>query len=108
MPGVPTSVALLAMGTASVLGTVATTAISSSAAASQAEAQRKQQAQESAKQAEMMKKLQGNAPTPGGAQAAAKKEMDRKRRMASLAGGKTLLTSEGTPTATGGKSLLGS
>lgn len=49
----------------------------------------------------------GAAPTPGDAKAKAKEEMDRRKRLAALSGGKTILTSAGTPAGTSGKTLLG-
>ena len=49
------------------------------------------------------------APTPGDANAAAKAEMERIRKMRALSGGQTLLTKEAPMLASGtGKTLLGS
>ena len=51
--------------------------------------------------------LQGSAaPVPGDEKEQARRTLEKKRRIRALAGGKTILTSEGPPT--GGKTLLGS
>ena len=49
-----------------------------------------------------------SAPTESDAKGKAAEEMARMRRMRAMAGGKTILTSEGMGEGTGGKTLLGS
>lgn len=48
------------------------------------------------------------APTDAASKKTAAEEIARLRRMRAMAGGKTLLTSEGMGSGTGGKTLLGS
>ena len=48
------------------------------------------------------------SPDPNDAKRKAKKKEDKRRRMIALAGGKTILSSEGSPTESETKTLLGS
>ena len=64
--------------------------------------------EEQKKLMEDLAKSKEPVPTGASAQETAHAEMQRKRRMAALHGGKTLLTSESPTLGGGGKTLLGS
>jgi hypothetical protein len=99
---------------ATIAGTIGTLAIGGGAAIAApgvsrsmdvAAKKRKQLASEDEKKRAV---LLAGIPQPGDAQAKARSEIEKRRRITALAGGKTLLTTEtGIGTGPGGKTLLG-
>ena len=98
------------IGTAVLIGGAATgVTLAATSASDKAKKQKGEAEQKARVEQERLDKLSQAppAPTPEDAQAKAKEAEAKKRRLRSLAGGKTLLTSETPTLGGGGRTLLG-